>query len=153
MRRLFYAAFASMLLGVASGLFYREFTKGNDFTGDTQLALVHTHLLALGMTVFLILLALEKLFAVAESPLFGWFFWVYSAGILVTTGAMTAQGILAVLGLEHSAAVAGIAGLGHIALLVGLVLYFVALRPKVLAARPAAAATEPAATAAVVTGR
>lgn len=138
MKRLFYAAFASMLLGVASGLFYREFTKGNDFTGDTQLALVHTHLLALGMIVFLVLLALEKLFSVAESPLFGWFFWVYSAGLLVTTGAMTAQGIFAVLGMEHSAAVAGIAGLGHIALLVGLVLYFVALRPKVVAGTAAA---------------
>ena len=31
MRRLFSAAFAYMLVGVASGLFYREFTKMNDF--------------------------------------------------------------------------------------------------------------------------
>ncbi len=31
MRRLFTAAFASMLVGVASGLFYREFTKINGF--------------------------------------------------------------------------------------------------------------------------
>lgn len=134
MKRLFYAAFASMLLGVASGLFYREFTKANDFVGDTQLALVHTHLLALGMTVFLILLALEKLFAVAQSPLFGWFFWVYCSGLLLTTGAMVAHGSLTVLGEQSTAAIAGIAGMGHILLLIGLVLYFVALRPKVLAA-------------------
>jgi hypothetical protein len=47
MRKLFYAAFAYMNLGVGSGLFYREFTKVNDFSDDrfTQLSVVHTHLL------------------------------------------------------------------------------------------------------------
>lgn len=62
MKKLFYAAHIYMIVGVISGLYYREITKLNDFTGDTQLGVVHTHLLALGMLFFLIVLGLEKLF-------------------------------------------------------------------------------------------
>ena len=49
MRRLFNAAFLYTILGLAGGLFYRELTHINRFTGDTQLAVVHTHFLVLGM--------------------------------------------------------------------------------------------------------
>ena len=47
MKRLLNASFIYMLAGVASGLFYREFTKLNDFPEGqfTQLGLAHTHLL------------------------------------------------------------------------------------------------------------
>lgn len=41
-------------LGLAGGVFYREFTKFNGFTGVTALGKVHTHLLLLGMFMFLI---------------------------------------------------------------------------------------------------
>jgi hypothetical protein len=47
-----------MILGVLSGLAYREFTKVKHFTGDTQLSVLHTHLLALRMLFFLIVLVL-----------------------------------------------------------------------------------------------
>ncbi|WP_437764919.1 DUF2871 family protein [Sorangium sp. So ce764] len=47
-RKSYDAAHVTMILGVVSGLFYREFTKVNHFIGETQLALMHTHLLALG---------------------------------------------------------------------------------------------------------
>ncbi len=60
MRKLYDAAHVYMILGVVSGLYYREFTKADDFTGDTQLALMHTHLLSLGMMGFLIVLALAQ---------------------------------------------------------------------------------------------
>ena len=49
-----------MIIGLVSGFYYRELTKAHDFTGDTQLALVHTHTLILGMFMFLILLRLKK---------------------------------------------------------------------------------------------
>jgi hypothetical protein len=64
MRRLYYSAFAYMVAGVLSGLFYREFTKLNGFAEGqpTQLGLVHTHLLTLGFIVLLIVLVLEKVF-------------------------------------------------------------------------------------------
>jgi hypothetical protein len=141
MRRLFYAAFASMLVGVASGLFYREFTKLNDFPegASTQLGLVHTHLLTLGFVVLLIVLLLEKQFALSQSRLFGWFFWTYIAGLVLTSAMMVWHGCLTVLGLESSKMIAGIAGLGHMLLTAGMILLFLALRKRLVA--PAAAVT------------
>ena len=63
MNRLMNTAFAHMILGLVSGLFYREYTKATDTLGmDTQLATLHTHFLALGMIVFLVVLALDALF-------------------------------------------------------------------------------------------
>ncbi|OJU41262.1 MAG: hypothetical protein BGN97_16140 [Microbacterium sp. 69-10] len=148
MKRLVNAAFAYMLAGVASGLFYREFTKANDFTDATftQLSVVHTHLLTLGFIVLLIVLVIEKVFAISRSPrLFAWFLWLYNAGVILTAGMMTWHGILTVLGQESSAMIAGIAGLGHILITAGLIVFFIALRRAVAAdagttARPAGAA-------------
>ena len=142
MRRLFYAAFASMLAGVASGLFYREFTKLNDFPegAPTQLGLVHTHLLVLGFVVYLIVLLLERAFTLSASRLFGWFFWLYTAGLVLTSAMLLWHGSLTVLGLESSKMIAGIAGLGHMLLTVGMVLLFLALRKRLPASTRAAAA-------------
>lgn len=137
MRRLFTAAFASMLLGVLSGLFYREFTKANDFPeGEfTQLGLVHTHLLVLGFVVLLIVLLLEKAFALTESKLFGWFFWTYISGLVLTSAMMVWHGILTVVGEQSTAMVSGIAGLGHILLSAGMVFLFLALRGRLFPQR------------------
>lgn len=132
MKRLFWAAAASTLLGLASGLFYREFTKELGTSADSQLSIVHTHLLALGTLVFLIALVLEKTFALSKSPLFGWFFWVYSAGLLISTGSMLANGVLTLSGEETGSAIAGIAGMGHMILTVGFGLLFGALGASVL---------------------
>ena len=49
MRRLLYSFLFYMIIGLLSGFYYRELTKAHHFTGDTQLALVHTHTLILGM--------------------------------------------------------------------------------------------------------
>lgn len=136
MRKLFYAAFAYMVLGVASGFFYREFTKANDVTDATftQLSVVHTHLLVLGFVVLLIVLVLERVFALSKSPLFSWFFWVYNAGLLVTAAMMVVHGMQSVVGAETSAAISGIAGMGHILLSAGMVLLFLALGSRITAA-------------------
>lgn len=136
MRELFYAAFAYMVLGVASGFFYREFTKANDVTDATftQLSVVHTHLLVLGFVVLLIVLVLERVFALSKSPLFSWFFWVYNAGLLVTAAMMVVHGMQSVVGAETSAAISGIAGMGHILLSAGMVLLFLALGSRITAA-------------------
>ena len=130
MKKLFYAAFAYMLVGVLSGLFYREFTKANDFpSGEfTQLGLAHTHLLTLGFIVLLIVLVLEKQFTLSRSKLFGWFFWVYNAGVIVTSAMLIWHGSLTVLGQEGNGMISGIAGLGHILLTAGMVLLLLCLR-------------------------
>lgn len=146
MKRLLNAAFIYMLVGVASGLFYREFTKANDFTEGayTQLSVVHTHLLTLGFIVLLIVLALEKVFTITRSPrLFAWFFWLYNAGLILTAGMMVWHGMLTVLGEESTGMIAGIAGLGHILLTAAMIVFFIALRRAVLDRGAGGAASEP----------
>lgn len=129
MRRLYIASFVYMILGVLSGLFYREFTKLNEFPEGqfTQLGLVHTHLLSLGVLILLIALALEKLFSLSQSRLFGWFFWIYNLGVVLTAAMLTWHGMLTVLGRDAGAMIAGIAGTGHMLLTAGFVLFFLAL--------------------------
>lgn len=127
MRKILNTAHLYMILGVLSGLYYRELTKAEDFTGDSQLGVLHTHILALGMLFFLIVLVLEKQFTLTASPLFGWFYWVYNAGLALTVGMMGLHGSLTVLGYPDYEAVAAVAGAGHIILTAGLVLLFVML--------------------------
>ena len=130
MKKLYYASFAYMVVGVLSGLFYREFTKAEDFPKDdfTQLSVTHTHLLTLGFIVLLIVLALEKVFTISRSKrLFGWFFWLYNAGVVLTTAMMIWHGSLTVLGKESTNMISGIAGLGHILITAGMIVFFIAL--------------------------
>ena len=51
------------VIAMAGGVFYREFTKLNDFTAKTTLSVIHTHYFLLGMVFFLLLLLLEKNFS------------------------------------------------------------------------------------------
>ena len=55
-----------MIAGLASGVYYREFGRFNDFQGKSQLNTLHTHILVLGMFFFLIVLLLEKSFKLSE---------------------------------------------------------------------------------------
>ncbi|MGW5190666.1 DUF2871 domain-containing protein [Kribbella sp. NPDC004138] len=141
MRKIYVAAHVYMILGLISGLYYRELTKLNDFTGDTQLSVVHTHILALGMLFFLVVLALEKLFTLTAGKLFAAFFWVYNAGLALTVGMMLLRGTLTVLGHQTGAALDGISGLGHITITLGLIFFFVNLG-KCLPAKEKADAVE-----------
>lgn len=130
MQKLFTAAFTYMVLGVSAGLFYREFTKLNDFPEGqfTQLAVAHTHLLTLGFIVLLIILALEKLFTLSASrKMFAWFFWIYNVGLVITAGVLIWHGSLTVLGKEGNAMISGIAGIGHILITAGMIVFFLLL--------------------------
>lgn len=132
MKKLYFAALGYMVLGLIAGLYYRELTKAHpDFTGFTQLSVVHTHLLALGMLFFLIVLALEKLFTLSASALFIPFFWIYNTGLLLTVAMLTTHGTMTVLGTSDeniSPAISGIAGLGHILLTIALIVLFIGLK-------------------------
>ncbi|RFU38997.1 DUF2871 domain-containing protein [Actinomadura logoneensis] len=127
MKKLYYAAHTYMIIGLVGGLYYREITKLNDFTGDSQLGLVHTHVLALGMLFFLVVLALEKLFTLTAGRLFNAFFWTYNAGLALTVAVMTVRGTQTVLGQHTPGAATALAGVGHITLTVGLIFFFVNL--------------------------
>ncbi|MDA3629188.1 DUF2871 domain-containing protein [Saccharopolyspora oryzae] len=131
MKKLYWAALSYTVLGLIAGLYYRELTKAQGFTGDTQLSVVHTHLLALGMLFFLVVLALDKAFGLSGNRLFTLFFWFYNSGLVVTAAMMVVHGTMTVFGAESSAAISGIAGLGHILITLGVIHLFLALR-KVL---------------------
>lgn len=146
MKKLLNASFIYMLVGVASGLFYREFTKLNNFPeGEfTQLGLAHTHLLTLGFVVLLIVLVLEKTFAISRSPkMFSWFFWLYNAGVILTSAMLIWHGSLTVLEEESTKMISGFAGLGHMLITAGMIVFFIALRRAVLNLVPATGASRP----------
>lgn len=116
------------VLGLASGLFYREFTKANGVSGGTQLAVTHTHALTLGTLTLLILMALVAALDITDRR-FRWGVIVWQAGLALTFGAMLVKGCLQVLdrAAVDSPALAGIAGLGHMTLTAAFVLLFIGL--------------------------
>lgn len=133
MRRVLYAFLIYTVLGLLSGFYYRELTLAHHFTGDTQLVVVHTHTLILGMFMHLILLPVVKVFKLSSYYLFNWFFIVYHLGVIVTIGMMTYKGTLQVIGAKYSPeALAGFAGIGHTGMLAGLLLLFFLLRQAII---------------------
>ncbi|MET3564478.1 uncharacterized membrane protein (DUF373 family) [Enterococcus rotai] len=124
MKKLVRVSMSYMIFGLIAGIFYREFTKWNDFTGTTQLSVLHTHALILGMFFFLIVLLLEKNFQLTKEKNYKKFYIIYNIGLGVTLLMMVIRGILQVLGSPESAAISGIAGLGHIIITVGLAYFF-----------------------------
>lgn len=123
-------------LALASGLFYREFTKLNDFSGATTLSIVHVHLFALGTLFFMIVTLAEAQFRLSSKRGFGLFYVLYNVGLAFTVGAFLWRGILQTLGNELTkslnSAISGVAGVGHILLTGGLIL-FVVIFQKLLA--------------------
>ena len=117
---------------MAGGVFYREFTKFNQFTGVTALGKVHTHLFLLGMVVFLLVALFADRLALEKQKSFSTFMTVYNIGVPLTSVMLLVRGITQVLGLSlskgTSAAISGIAGIGHILTGVGIVLLLLALR-------------------------
>lgn len=131
MKKLVRTSMTYMIAGLASGLFYREFTKINDFQGKSQLGTLHTHILILGMFFFLIVLLLEKAFKLSEHKHYKKFYALYNSGLGITLLMMLTHGIMTVLGKADSPMIAGIAGLGHIFLTIGLGFFFAALMGQV----------------------
>ena len=130
---LLYAVFA-----MAGGVFYREFTKFNGFTGKTTLSVVHTHYFLLGMVFFLLLLLLEKNFSFTGAKT-GRVLAAYHIGLNLTAVMLAVRGVTQVLRLTLSsgmdAAISGIAGIGHILLGVSLVLLLLQINRGVAASR------------------
>lgn len=119
-------AFVSLILGLAGGVFYREFTKIYAYTEATYLGKIHVHTLALGFLSLFVLYTwisrnednefVEKL----RKPIYIWL-----SGLLLSIVMMMIHGIIEVLGSYYGtvpeAAISGLAGLGHILLSTGIV--------------------------------
>lgn len=125
MKRYMNTALVYAVLAMAGGVFYREFTKFVDFTGETTLSVVHTHYFMLGMALFLLLLLLEKSFSFTTART-GRVLIAYHVGLNLTAVMFLVRGVTQALGTALSsgmdAAISGVAGIGHILLGVSLVL-------------------------------
>ena len=128
MKKMINTAFTYALLAMAGGVFYREFTKFNHFTGQTNLGFVHTHLFILGMIGFLVVALFVKNLpdVLADRK--------YNFGLCITAVTLAWRGIIQVLSIPVSsglnASISGIAGIGHILLGIGIVLFFLIIRKK-----------------------
>ena len=100
---------------------------------------MHTHALALGTTMLLLTLALERIFTLSADRRLGWFLWVWNIGLAVTVGGLALKGGLQVAeaAAATSPALAGISGTGHIVLTVGFVLLFLVLGGRIRQSAPA----------------
>ena len=132
MKKLLNTAFIYALAAMAGGVFYREFTKFNGFSGRTALGLVHTHLFLLGTVFFLLAALFSKELDWARERNFRLFYGLYNTGLCVTAVMLAVRGAAQVLALPLSrgmdAAISGVAGLGHICLGAGLVVFFLSLK-------------------------
>lgn len=91
MRRYGTAAVVYTALALAGGVFYREFTKFQGFTGETALSVVHTHYFLLGMMVFLLLALLERSFSFTTRAVRRGLI-VYHIGLNLTAGMLVVPG-------------------------------------------------------------
>lgn len=132
MKKLWNTAFGYFLAAMAAGVFYREFTKFNGFTGRTTLAFAHAHLMVLGTVVFLFLGLAAKVTNLTEQKGFHIFCIVYNIALFFMVAMMIVRGIYQTLGAELSrgvdASISGIAGLSHIAIAGALIYLFMIFR-------------------------
>lgn len=134
MKRYINTALLYAILAMIGGVFYREFTKFNDFTAQTTLSVIHTHYFVLGMVFFLLLLLLEKNFSFTNAKT-KQILTFYHIGLNLTTVMFIIRGITQVLEIALSsganAAISGIAGIGHILLGISLVLLLLQIKRNV----------------------
>lgn len=123
-------------IGLAGGLGYRELTRQHEFTGSTQLALVHTHALVWGTVFMLALLGLAVVMpGLVSDRRMRWGVHTFNTGLAVTVGMLAYKGTLQVIGAKwaDSPALAGVSGTGHLLMTAALVLLLLAVGRQVKA--------------------
>lgn len=122
------------IMAMVSGVFYREFTKFSNFTGKTNLSVMHTHYFMLGMFFFLILILMEKSFSFSGEKNIGRIVITYQAGLNITGLGFLMRGLAQVwespLSKGMDASISGIAGIGHIIMSISMLLLLLAIRKK-----------------------
>lgn len=127
MKKLAKSAMIFMIVGLISGVFYREFPKivsAAQNVEESQLSIVHTHTLTLGFFAFLFFLIFAKLFGIHKHRLFNKFFITYQIGLILTISIMFSHGVWVAIGNQPHPAFSGMAGLGHIIITVGFGMFF-----------------------------
>lgn len=137
MKRYLNISIIYLILALIGGVFFREFTKFNDFTGNTYLSIVHTHYFILGFLVFIILLLLEKNFNITNKKT-NVVLITYQIGLNLTIIMFIVRGILQVVNPNLTnginSMISGIAGVGHIILGISLVWLIIEIRKIIVKA-------------------
>ena len=127
-KRLFITAASFAGLGLTAGLFERIYVDQMGMSTAPHLAVLHTHLLALGFLFFLIALAIERSFRISQqAKLFNLFYWHYLGGLLLTVIGMFLIGMIEASNGGESKMLAGVSGLGHIIITVGIGFFLAAI--------------------------
>ncbi len=125
MKKIMNIAIGYAVLGMVAGVFYREFTKFNSFTGETTLSVVHTHLFVLGMIMVLIIGIFAFQTNLLDVKKFNIFFLLYNLGVVMASIMLTVRGVTTVATANIStgldASISGISGISHIILAIGLI--------------------------------
>lgn len=124
MKRLMNASIVYGVLALVGGVFYREFTKLNGFTGFTTLSVVYTHYLILGMVFFLLLVLVEKNYSFINDKVRKYL--LYHIGLNLTVVMLVVRGVVQVLSLDVSSAV--LSGIGHLILGISMFLVLISIR-------------------------
>lgn len=132
MKKYVNVSFVYAIFALICGVFYREFTKLNGFTGKTTLGVMHVHLFVLGTILFLIIGLYSIMTNIETQKEFKRFFMLYNVSLPFMVIMFMVRGIVQVLGMEVStgmnAAISGIAGISHILMMVSIVFLFLALK-------------------------
>lgn len=122
------------VMAMIFGVFYREFTKFNHFTGIINLSVMHTHYFMLGMFFFLILMLLEKI-RFSEQKNIKRNIVIYQIGLNITAATFLVRGLTQVLNPNISKAfdssISGVAGIGHILFGVSIVLILLKVKKSI----------------------
>ena len=94
MKKYLNISLAYAIAAMAGGVFYREFTKWNGFTGVTALSKVHAHLFMLGMMVFLVVALFAAHRNLKSQKTFRVFLWMYNIGVPLTVLMLLVRGIV-----------------------------------------------------------
>ncbi len=133
MKRLLNTSMIYLIFALAAGVFYREFTKWNGYTGKTTLGVLHTHLLMLGMFLFLIIaLFCSNSEDWIQDKLFKKFFVLHNIALPFMTCMFLVRGIIQVKNIavnrSVNAMISGIAGISHILITISLLMLFLSLK-------------------------
>lgn len=126
MKKYYYISLIYLILGLIAGVFYREITRMSNFTGETVLKGLHTHILVLGFVFFLVVLLLEKNFGLSKFKGIKAWLITYQVALVAVIGTMVARGVAEVKGFDI-AGLSHMAGVSHALLGIALIWFMVLL--------------------------
>lgn len=132
MKKYINMAFIYAIFAMLGGIFYREFTKFNNFTGTTTLSIIHLHLFVLGTILFLIIALFSMHTDLDSKKSFKWFLRLYNIGLSFMVIMFLVKGILQTLSYNFTRSltysISGLSGISHIIIGISIILLFISLR-------------------------